>query len=76
MRIVYQDGRLYVSLTKEEIQQAQDSIGMPLELPIGQLKIFQEDIHKAAMAHWSKIEVPRLVMEHQRSLNSTPKKKK
>ena len=76
MRIVYQDGRLYVSLTKDEIQQAQDSIGMPLELPIGQLKIFQEDIHKAAMAHWSKIEVPRLVMEHQRSLNSTPKKKK
>ena len=76
MRIIYQDGRLYVSLTKEEIQQAQDSIGMPLELPIGQLKVFQEDIHKAAMAHWSKIEVPRLVMEHQRSLNSTPKKKK
>ena len=76
MRIFYQDGRLYVSLTKEEIQQAQDSIGMPLELPIGQLKVFQEDIHKAAMAHWSKIEVPRLVMEHQRSLNSTPKKKK
>ena len=76
MRIVYQDGRLYVSLTKDEIQQAQDSIGMPLELPIGQLKIFQEDIHKAAMAHWSKIEVPRLVREHQRYLNSTPKKKK
>lgn len=76
MRIVYQDGRLYISLTKDEIQQAQDCIGMPLELPIGQLYVLKDDIHKAAMAHWSKIEVPRLITEHQRSLNSTPKKRK
>lgn len=76
MRIVYQDGRLYVSLTRAEVQQAQDSLGMPLELPIGQLRVFQDDIHKAAMAHWSNVEVPRLVTEHQRSQNSTPKKRK
>jgi len=76
MRIIYQDKRLYVSLTKDEIKQAQDNIGMPLELPIGQLKVFQEDIHKAAMAHWSKVEVPRLITEHQRSQKSTSKKRK
>ena len=57
MRIVYQEGRLYVSLTRDEIKQASDSIGMPLELPIGQLKIFQEDINKAVLQHWTKIEV-------------------
>lgn len=57
MRIVYQEGKLYVSLTKDEIKQASDSIGMPLELPIGQLKIFQEDINKAVLQHWTKIEV-------------------
>lgn len=57
MRIIYQEGRLYVSLTKDEIKQASDSIGMPLELPIGQLKIFQEDINKAVLQHWTKIEV-------------------
>jgi len=57
MRIIYQEGKLYVSLTKDEIKQASDSIGMPLELPIGQLKIFQEDISKAVLQHWTKIEV-------------------
>lgn len=57
MRIIYQEGRLYVSLTRDEIKQASDSIGMPLELPIGQLKIFQEDINKAVLQHWTKIEV-------------------
>lgn len=57
MRIIYQEGKLYVSLTKDEIKQASDSIGMPLELPIGQLKIFQEDINKAVLQHWTKIEV-------------------
>ena len=66
MRIVYQDGRLYVSLTRDEIKQASDSIGMPLELPIGQLKIFQEDINKAVLQHWTKVEVKREVEKHKR----------
>jgi hypothetical protein len=26
---------------------------------MGQLKVFQEDIHKAAMAHWSRLEIYR-----------------
>jgi len=66
MRILYQDGRLYVSLTRDEIKQASDSIGMPLELPIGQLKIFQEDINKAVLQHWTKVEVKREVEKHKR----------
>jgi len=66
MRILYQDGRLYVSLTRDEIKQASDSIGMPLELPIGQLKIFQEDINKAVLQHWTKVEVKREVEKYKR----------
>jgi hypothetical protein len=55
-RIVYQDGKLYLSLTREEVKEAQDNLGRPIELDMGQLKVFQEDIHKAAMAHWSQVE--------------------
>jgi hypothetical protein len=46
-RIAYQDGKLYLSLTREEIEKAQKNIGKPLELPIGQLKVFQEDIQQS-----------------------------
>jgi hypothetical protein len=43
---------------------------------MGQLKVFQEDIHKAAMAHWSKVEVFHAIKEHQSSQKNTTKKKK
>ena len=75
-RIVYQDGKLFLSLTREEAKRAMDNIGMPIELDIGQLRVFQEDIHKAAMAHWSKVEVHKAVEEHQLSYNRKSKKKK
>ena len=75
-RIVYQDGKLYLSLTREEVKEAQDNLGRPIELYMGQLKVFQEDIHKAAMAHWSKVEVFHAIKEHQSSNKSTTKKKK
>ena len=75
-RIVYQDGKLFLSLTREEVKEAQDNLGRPIELDMGQLKIFQEDIHKAAMAHWSKVEVYKAVEEHQLSYNRKTKKRK
>ena len=75
-RIVYQDGKLYLSLTREEVKEASDNIGRPIELDVGQLKVFQEDIHKAAMAHWSKVGVFDAIAEHQRSQKNTSKKKK
>ena len=53
-----------------------DNIGMPIELDIGQLRVFQEDIHKAAMQHWSKVEVYKAVEEHQLSYNRKSKRKK
>ncbi|HSG30272.1 MAG TPA: hypothetical protein VLB82_01875 [Thermodesulfobacteriota bacterium] len=75
-RIVYQDGKLFLSLTREEVKEASDNIGRPIELDVGQLKVFQEDIHKAAMAHWSKVEIHREIRAHQKYLKSTSKKKK
>ena len=75
-RILYQDGKLYLSLTREEVKEAQDNLGRPIELDMGQLKVFQEDIHKAAMAHWSKVEVHHALEEHQLSYNRKTKSKK
>ena len=75
-RIVYQDGKLYLSLTREEVKEAQDNLGRPIELDMGQLKVFQEDIHKAAMAHWSQVEIHREIRAHQKYLKSKSKNKK
>jgi hypothetical protein len=58
MRVTYQDGKLLVSLTRDEVKQAQDNIGRPIELPIGQLKMLHEDVSKAVLQRWEKVEVP------------------
>jgi len=66
MRIVYQNGKLFVSLTRSEVQQASDNIGSPIEVPIGQLKVLHEDISQAVLQHWTKVEVKREVEMHKR----------
>lgn len=76
MRITYSDGKLLISLTRDECQEAYDNIGRPFELPIGNLKMLKEDIHDADMAHWSKVEVFKAIREHQVFQKSTSKKKK
>jgi len=58
MRIIYQDGKLLVSLTRDEVKQAQENMGRPIELPLGQLKVLHEDISKAVLQRWEKVEVP------------------
>ena len=57
-RISYQNGKLYLSLTRSECQEAYDNIGRPLELDIGQLKVLHEDITKIVAEYWRDIEVP------------------
>lgn len=76
MRITYQDGILRLVLTREECQRAYDNIGTPIDLPIGNLKMLKEDVHKADMAHWSKVEVHNAIEEHQLSYNRKSKNKK
>jgi len=54
MRIVYQDGKLYVSLTDQEVYDFYENKHSPVELPIGQLLVLHEDISLAIQQHFKK----------------------
>ena len=60
-RLTYQNGKLYLSLTRSECQEAYDNIGRPVELDIGNIKVLHEDISKIISEYisdyWS-IEIP------------------
>jgi len=73
-RISYQNGKLYLSLTRSECQEAYDNIGRPLELDIGQLKVLHEDITKIVAEYWRDIEVPLEIRNLQRRDNAEVKK--
>ena len=66
MRITYQDGKLFLSMTKSEVNYVHENIGRAVEIPIGELKILHEDISKAVLQHWTKVEVKREVKMHKR----------
>jgi len=76
MRISYQNKKLFLSLTRDEVKMVSDNVGSPVELPIGQLNVLKDDVHQAYSSYWSKEIVPLLIKEHQRSQNRTTKKKK
>ena len=65
-RISYHKGKLYLSLTRSECQEAYDNIGKPLELDISQLKVLHEDITKIVAEYWRDIEVPLEIRNLQR----------
>lgn len=46
-RITYTNGKLYLSLTRSECEEAYKNIGKPVELDIGNIKVLHEDISKA-----------------------------
>jgi len=46
MRVLYQNGKLYISHTKDEIEDLQDNSGKPCEIDIGNLKVLHEDISR------------------------------
>ena len=73
-RISYQNGKLYLSLTRNECQEAYDNIGRPLELDIGQLKVLHEDITKIVAEYWRDIEVPLEIRNLQRREDAKTKK--
>ena len=49
MRVTYQDGKLYLSLTRSEVKQVHDDVGRPIELDIGNLSILHEDVYKCVV---------------------------
>tara|TARA_R100000005_G_C4957175_1_gene175319 strand:+ start:435 stop:611 length:177 start_codon:yes stop_codon:yes gene_type:complete len=48
MRLTYQNGKLYISLTKIEIQDVKDNEGRPCEIDIGHVPVLIDDVFKIA----------------------------
>jgi|TARA_E500000318_G_scaffold73311_1_gene67936 hypothetical protein len=51
-RVVYENGKLFLSLTRKELEEAYENIGKPLELDIGNLKVLHEDVSKCVLEYW------------------------
>tara|TARA_B100001939_G_scaffold54933_1_gene44096 strand:- start:271 stop:465 length:195 start_codon:yes stop_codon:yes gene_type:complete len=51
-RVVYENGKLFLSLTRAEVEEAYQNIGRPLEIDIGNLKVLHEDITQAMQQAW------------------------
>jgi len=58
MRIVHEDGKLFISLTKKEAKAVQDNLGKPAEIHIGNLEVLLADITDAQISYsrWQRIE--------------------
>ena len=52
MRIIYRDKKLYISLTKDEINNINKNVGSPTEIHIGNLRVLHEDVNKAVFENW------------------------
>jgi hypothetical protein len=61
MRVVYQDKKLYISFTDEEVDKIHNNKHSPIEVSIGYLKVLHQDVSQAVLQHWENVEVPREV---------------
>lgn len=52
MRIVYLNNKLYISLTKDEIDNVNKNIGSLTEIDIGNLIVLHEDVNWAVLQYW------------------------
>jgi hypothetical protein len=57
MRITYQNGRLYISLTKNEVKDVQENLGKPCEIDIGNIKVLHEDINEVVKQRLKELEL-------------------
>ena len=76
MRVMYQSGEVYLSMTKEEVDHLYKNKGNPVPIGVRILKILHEDVSNCVRAHWSNVEVWEAVEEHLRSNKSKSKSKK
>ena len=74
MRVTYQSGEVYLSMTKEEGDHIYENKGKPVPIGVRTLKILHEDVSNCVKAHWSNVEVWEAVEEHLRSQKNTTKK--
>ena len=63
MRVTYQDGKLYLSLTRSEVKQVHDDVGRPVELDIGNLSILHEDVSKCVVQYLRYIQMKKDLSE-------------
>lgn len=63
MRVTYQDGKLYLSLTRSEVKQVHDDVGKPIELDIGNLSILHEDISKCVVQYLRYVQMKKELSE-------------
>ena len=63
MRVTYQDGKLYLSLTRSEVKQVHDDVGRPVELDIGNLSILHEDISKCVVQYLRYVQMKKELSE-------------
>jgi len=54
VRILLEQNKILLSMTKEETQKIQDNHHNPVEISKGQLMILHEDISKAILEEWRK----------------------
>ena len=76
MRVMYQSGEVYLSLTREEVDHIYENKGTPVPIGIRTLKILHEDVSDCVKAHWSNVEVWEAIDEHLQSHKSKSKSKK
>ena len=76
MRIMYQSGEVYLSLTGEEIDHLYENKGKPVPIGVRTLKVLHEDVSKAVLNHWSNVEVWDAIEDHLESQKSKSKLEK
>ena len=63
MRVTYQDGKIYLSLTRSEVKQVHENEGRPVELDIGHLSMLQEDVSKCVVQYLRYIQMKKELSE-------------
>jgi len=76
MRVMYQSGEVYLSLTGDEVDFLYKNKGKPVPIGVRTLKVLHEDVSKAVLNHWSNVEVWDAIEDHLQSHKSTSKLKK
>lgn len=64
MRIMYQNGEVFLSLTRDEVDHIYENKGKPVPIGVRTLKVLHEDVSKAVLNHWSNVEVWEAIEDH------------
>lgn len=69
MRIIYQEGKLYISLTDDEVDNISKNKHSTVEIPIGKLKVLHEDVSNAVTQYWREVGIYEELQETRRRHN-------